>query len=147
MSVFIRLCLQWFLFGVLMLGCATSKPVVVGSSNQIAAAIGEDDDNGNSGYFASAKDCMRRAISKEQIKVSTGAALTMVEVPIAHNAGFFGLCMQYAGHSAPAVDAESFLTVSRACLDESRRAVNPNNAYARCVKRSKIIVETVHDRK
>jgi len=97
----------------------------------------------NSGYFADATDCLHRSYRKEQIKVPTGKTMSVIDVPISHDAGSFSACMQYAGHPTPKVDTQTYLTVSRSCLSESQHTENPDDAYAQCVKRSRITVESV----
>jgi hypothetical protein len=109
------------------------------------ALLKDDGQPINSEYFADATDCLHRASRKEQIKVPTGDALTNIDIPIASDAGFFSACMQHAGHSTPQASPETFLAVSRACLSESQSTQNADDAYAQCVRRSRITVESISD--
>ncbi|PPD47203.1 MAG: hypothetical protein CTY16_07815 [Methylobacter sp.] len=97
----------------------------------------------DAGYFSDASDCLRSSARKESIKVPTGRSMTVVDVPIGSDAGFFGQCMEQAGHSAAQVEADEYLKISHACMKEASGSATPDATYAKCVRRGNITVETI----
>ena len=97
----------------------------------------------NSAYSADETYCLNQSARKKQVRVPTGSSMTTVDVPAGNDAAAFNACMQKAGHSTRETSSESFLNVSRACRKESQGSPNADDAYAQCIKRSKINVESV----
>ena len=95
------------------------------------------------GYFSDAASCFRYSERKVYVKVPTALTMTVIEVPIGNDANIFGLCMEHAGHAVPKADPDDYLNVSRACMQETRNSSKPDDAYAKCVRYGKIIVETI----
>ncbi|MDD2722724.1 MAG: hypothetical protein PHH59_01705 [Methylovulum sp.] len=116
------------LFPLLLLGC--SGNVTKQDSDDI-------------GYFSDSSDCFRSSVRKEQIKVPTAKTNTIIEIPIGNDADLFSQCMEYAGHPAVKVNADEYLNVSRACMKEAAASETPDAAYAKCVRRTGITVETI----
>ena len=100
-------------------------------------------DTEDTGYFSDASNCYRSSERKVLVKVPTATTMTVVEVPIGNDANIFGLCMEHAGHAVTKADPDDYLNVSRACMQETRNSSKPDDAYAKCVRYGKIIVETI----
>jgi len=97
----------------------------------------------DSGYFSDASNCYRSSERKVYVKVPTAGTMTVIEVPIGNDANVFGLCMEHAGHPVPKANPDDYLNVSRACMQAARDSSNPDDAYVKCVRYGKIIVETI----
>jgi hypothetical protein len=114
--------------------------ILLASCSDILPRQNSDD----AGYFSDSSDCFRSSVRKVPIKVPTALTMTVIEVPIGHDADLFGQCMEYAGHPPAAkVNADEYLNVSRACMKEAAASETPDTAYAKCVRRGKITVETI----
>ncbi len=99
------------------------------------------------GYFSDASNCHQAAVHKDQVKVRTGQAMTVIDIPLGHNAGAFSQCMMHAGHAPPKVSPEQYLQMSAHCLDEARGADNPDAAFGYCIKAGALEIEVVPDGK
>lgn len=99
----------------------------------------------NAGYFADATDCLKLSKRSESVKVPTGGTMSTIDIPTVYDANYFGACMKYADHPSPTapVDLEPYLKISHDCLQDAHHSPSPDNAYAECIKRSKIEVETL----
>jgi len=51
--------------------------------------------------------------------------------------------MVQAGHPPPEGDAQNYLKVAHQCLRQARNSVDPDTAYADCVRRSEIAVDPI----
>lgn len=102
-------------------------------------------DPDSSGYFTDATECYQQSMQTQKIKVPTGLAMTVVEVPMNSAAGKFSACMQYAGHRSLTVDTETYMKVSRDCMLEARDSVNSNDIYVDCVRNGGIDVEVISE--
>lgn len=96
------------------------------------------------GYFSDSSGCFRTSVRKVPLKAPTDKTMTVVEVPIGHDAELFSLCMEYAGHLPNAgVNAEEYLNISRACLEVAVASEIPDATYATCVRHANISVNTI----
>lgn len=100
-------------------------------------------DNPDARYFSDATDCFHSSEQKQSVNIPTTPSVTVIDIPLASDAGAFRLCMEHKGHPViPAkANADDYLNVSRACLLEARSSSAPNESYATCVNRGRIIVE------
>lgn len=99
------------------------------------------------GYFTDATECYQTSIHKEQVKVQTGKAVTVIDIPTVHNAGAFSNCMARAGHTPPKVNPQAYLEMSSRCLNEARGTEQPDEAYARCIRAGTLRIEPILDEK
>jgi hypothetical protein len=97
------------------------------------------------GYFNDASNCFKTSMRKEQLQVPTGQGMTVVEIPMASDAGVFTNCMRFAGHKTPKANLENYFTVSRQCYLEARSLSNSDDVYTDCIQRSKIGIEFLED--
>ena len=100
-------------------------------------------DSDDTSYFSDASNCYRSSERKVQVKVPTALTMTVIEVPTGNDANVFGQCMEHAGHPVPKADPDDYLNVSRACMQRAHDSSNFDDAYAKCVRYGKIIVETI----
>ncbi|NOT13213.1 MAG: hypothetical protein HOP23_15490 [Methylococcaceae bacterium] len=96
----------------------------------------------DTGYFSDASDCIRSSERKIYVKVPTAGTMTVVEVPSGNDATVFSLCMEHAGHPPTHTDSDNYLNVSRAS-QQVRNSSNTDEAYAKCVRHSKITIEAM----
>lgn len=115
----------------LLAACAPSGPVA------------HRDPNDHRGYAADAMRCSQAAMRKEEIKVPTPHALSVIEIPTIPDAGRFTACMDYARWPVPRMDTTKYLDLSTACLNRARRADNADETYANCIKASQLSIELV----
>jgi hypothetical protein len=53
--------------------------------------------------------------------------------------------MAHAGWPVPRADLVEYTEVSTNCLEESREAENPDEAYASCIKRGNLNIQIIKD--
>ncbi len=98
------------------------------------------------GYFTDAANCYQTSIHREQVKVQTGKTMTVVDIPISHNAGAFSNCMIRAGHTTPKVSPQEYLEMSSRCLNEARGTANPDEVYGLCIRAGALGVEIIDEK-
>jgi len=104
--------------------------VLLACSNQ---ATREEDSNNN--YFADALSCHQTALITTPVKVLTGNALTIVDMPSYYDDNAFASCMARNGHT-PSSFTQDYLNSSRNCYLTARGKANANDLYAACMKNS-----------
>ncbi|MBK8815149.1 MAG: hypothetical protein IPN42_06385 [Methylococcaceae bacterium] len=96
-------------------------------------------------YFSDATDCFRSTQLIQKQNIPVGSQITPIEIPLGSDAGAFRLCMKYKGHpfNSASAEADSYLNVSKNCLQEAQSSSTPDATYAACVKRGTIKVEFI----
>ncbi|MGD0961797.1 MAG: hypothetical protein ABSB19_18455 [Methylomonas sp.] len=121
----------FYLCVALVSGCTGNDPVK--QSAQVT----------NRGYFADANQCRQSSASKQNMLVPGG---TTVQIPLGYDQNEFIACMAHAGRPVPRDDLTGYTEVSTTCLEESREAENPDEAYASCIKRGNLNIEIIEDK-
>lgn len=107
-------------------------------------------------FFADASQCYESTAHKQQIQLNVGGNNTQtapsvvtpinIELPSAPDADAYNNCMVGLGHRVPKVSAAAYLQASQSCLEQSRGADNPNEAYAACIRHGSLQVESIGNR-
>jgi hypothetical protein len=119
----------FYLCVALVTGCTGNE--LVKQSDQVT----------NRGYFADANQCHQYSEIKQNMLVSGG---TTVQIPLGYDQNAFIGCMAHAGWPVPRADFTEYTEASHTCLDESREAENPDEAYASSIKRGNFNIEIMN---
>lgn len=94
-------------------------------------------------YFSDATDCFSSSQQIQKLNVPVAGQTSQIEIPLILDAGAFRLCMKSKGHPVivTGANADTYLNVSKNCLQEAQSSSTPDATYATCVKSRELKVK------